>query len=111
RVQASYADYVWGLPPEEAPLYPSLGISVREGDGESPLSIIDVQDDSVARDAGLQAGDVLQTMDGTPVKDRETLNRLLADKRWADAVTLTVDRRGELLTITAVFRRQPPPVK
>ena len=44
--------------------------------------------------AGFQVGDVLQSMDGTPLKDRETLNRLLAEKRWADDAVFVVARGG-----------------
>jgi len=111
RVQASYADFLWGLPPEEPPLFPSLGLSTREGDGEFPLEVIDVQKDSVAAAAGVMAGDVLRAMDGTPLKDRETLNRLLSEKRWADAAVLSFFRGATPMTATAVFRRQPPSAK
>ncbi len=107
-VQASYADYLWGLPREADPLYPTLGLSTREGKGEFPLEVIDVPKDSVAAAAGFQVGDALQTMDGVPLKDRETLNRLLAEKRWADSAAFTVARGGTAVSITAVFRRQAP---
>jgi uncharacterized iron-regulated protein len=106
KVQASYADYLWGLPPESDPLYPSLGLSTREGKGEFPLEVIDVPSDSVAGRAGFQVGDLLQSMDGVPLKDRETLNRLLSEKRWADAAVFVVSRGGSAATLTAVFRRQ-----
>jgi uncharacterized iron-regulated protein len=111
RVQASYADYLWGLPQEDDSPYPSLGLSTRDGKGEYPLEVIDVPKDSVAGKAGFQVGDVLQTMDSTPLKDRETMNRLLAEKRWADAAVYTVARGGQTVTLTAVFRRQAPSVK
>ena len=65
----------------------------------------------MASRAGFQVGDVLQTMDGTPLKDRETLNRLLSEKRWADDAVFTVARGGASTTVTAVFRRQTPPIK
>jgi membrane-associated protease RseP (regulator of RpoE activity) len=107
-VQASYADYVWGLPPESDPLYPSLGLSTRDTKAEFPLEVIDVPKTSVAGLAGFQVGDVLQAIDGTPIKDRETLNRLLSEKRWADDAVFTVGRAGGVATVTAVFRRQAP---
>jgi len=110
-VQASYADYLWGLPQETDPVYPSLGLSTRDGAGEFPLSVIDVAKDSVAAAAGFKNGDVLRSLDGTPLKDRETLNRLLADKRWADSAVFSVGRGAETITVTAVFRRQLPPAK
>ena len=113
NVQASYADYLWGLPPEEEALYPSLGLSTKENKAAFPLEVIDVPKGSIAGIAGFQVGDVLQTMDGTPLKDREVLNRLLADKRWADAAVFTVARGGQPVTVTAVFRRTwaPAPAK
>lgn len=110
-IQASYADYLWGLPQESDALYPSLGLSTRDGKGEFPIEVIDVPKASVAGLAGFQVGDVLQTMDGTPLKDRETMNRLLAEKRWADSAAFTVARGGSAVTLTALFRRQPPPAK
>ena len=108
NVQASYADYLWGLPPEQEELYPSLGISTRENKAEPPLEVIDVPKTSIGGLAGFQVGDVLQTMDGTPLKDKETLNRLLADKRWADSAVFTVQRAGQPVTLTAYFRRPLP---
>jgi len=110
-VQASYADYLWGLPPESDPLYPSLGLSTRDGKGEFPLEVIDVPKTSVAGLAGFQVGDVLQSMDGTPIKDRETLNRLLAEKRWADDAVFVVSRGGNTTQLTAAFRRQSAEAK
>jgi uncharacterized iron-regulated protein len=108
-VQASYADYLWGLPPEEDAVYPSLGLSTREIAGEFPLEVIDVPKDSVAARAGFEVGDVIQSMDGTPLHDRETLNRLMADKRWADSAVYEVKRGNEHITVTAYFRRQWSP--
>ena len=60
--------------------------------------------DRIAAAAGFQVGDVIQTMDGTPLKDREIFNRLMAQKRWADAAVFAVSRGGAPTTLTAVFR-------
>ncbi|MEI6669185.1 MAG: ChaN family lipoprotein [Acidobacteriota bacterium] len=108
NVQASYANYLWGLPREEDPAYPSLGLSTRDNKGEAPLEVIDVPKDSVAGLAGFKVGDVLQAMDGTRLTTREVMNTLMADKRWADAATFTVMRGTETVTLTAYFRRTPP---
>ena len=108
EVQASYADYIWGLPPEEEPLYPSLGFSTRDQAGPTPLVVIDVPKDSVGAKAGVKVGDVLVSMDGTPLKDRETLNRLMSERRWADSSMLVVRRGSEDVTLTLVFRRTLP---
>lgn len=106
-VQASYADFLWGLPQEAPSLYPSLGFSTRDGASGGPLTVIDVPKTSVAGAAGFAVGDVLLTMDGTPIGSRETLNRLVAGKQWADAAVFTVKRGEETVTLTAYFRRLP----
>jgi S1-C subfamily serine protease len=61
---------------------------------------------SAADKAGFQTGDLLLTFDGTPVTDKEVLNRLLAEKRWGDAAVFTVKRGEEMRTLTVSFRRQ-----
>jgi uncharacterized iron-regulated protein len=106
-VQASYTDYIWGLPPEQDPLYPSTGLSTRDQQGDGPMIVIDVPKDSIAEKAGFKVNDELVSFDGTPLKDRETYNRLMADKRWADSVVFVVKRGTDTVTLTALLRRTP----
>ncbi len=111
-VQASYADFLWGLPPEADPLFPSLGFStVAASDQDTRRRVIFVPDDSVAAAAGFQVGDVLLTLDGTPLPDRETYNRLMAAKHWGDAARFTVQRRDATMELNALLRRQPEEMK
>lgn len=105
-VQASYADFVWGLPPQADPLYPSLGLSMASGEGEAGRKVIIVAKDSAAAQAGFQVGDLLLAMDGTPFTDKESFNRAMAGKRWGDAAAFTVRRGDATLDLRAVFRRQ-----
>jgi membrane-associated protease RseP (regulator of RpoE activity) len=105
-VQASYADFVWGMPAWSAPLYPVLGISTVPAEGEKALKVILVSEKTPAEKAGFKAGDVLLTMDGTPVPDKETLNRLVAGKSWGDESVFSVKRAGGTLTLRTLFRRE-----
>jgi len=107
-VQASYADFVWGLPPVTDPLYPTLGVSTPETKSGEHYKVIMVSPESVARAAGFEVGDELVAMDGVAIDDRETTNRLMAEKRWGDSATYTILRDGKELTLTAYFRRHPP---
>jgi uncharacterized iron-regulated protein len=107
-VRASYADFVWGLPPTTDPIYPTLGISIPESAEGERQKIIMVAPDSVAAAAGFQVGDELVSMDGVPINDRETRRRLMAEKRWGDAAVYEVIRDGRPLRLTAHFRRSPP---
>jgi hypothetical protein len=84
-VQASYANFVWGLPRSTEAPYPSLGISTPEA----------------------KKGELV-SMDGVPVTDKETSNRLMSEKRWGDSVVYKVMRDGKELTLTAHLRRRAP---
>ncbi len=104
--QASFASFLWGLPVEEFPAFPELGISTRANEESKELKVIFVQPDSVAERAGVKAGDVLLAMDGETVKGRSTLNRAISGKRWGDAAILKVRRDEQELELQALFRRR-----
>lgn len=105
QVRASYADFVWGLPADTETIFPRLGISTRTGPGTAQREIIMVEKDSVAARAGFQVKDVLVSMDGEPVADREALNRLMAGKQWGDGATFVVKRGEQEIELKALFRR------
>ena len=106
-VRASYANFVWGVARESDPLFPELGVSTRPAEGGKGVSVINVEKKSVADRAALAVGDVIVSMDGTAVEDRETLNRLVAEKKWCDSARLALRRGGNPVNVTAIFRRQP----
>lgn len=104
-VQASYADLVWGLPAQTDPIYPSLGLSTNPMEGEKALKVILVSAGTPAAKAGAQVGDVIVSLDGAAVPDKETLNRLVAAKRWGDEAVLAVKRGEETKTLRMILRR------
>jgi membrane-associated protease RseP (regulator of RpoE activity) len=121
KVQASYADFVWGLPPSTDPLYPSVGISTPEQKSGERYRVIMVAKESPAEAAGFKVGDELVSIDGIPYTDKELVNRLMSEKRWGDTVVYEVVREAgkapdgspilEERTLTAYLRRQPPKPK
>jgi uncharacterized iron-regulated protein len=108
KVRASYANFVWGVPAEADPLYPTLGISTPEQKSGDRYKVIMVSKGSVAAAAGFKVGDDLVSMDGVPIDDKETSNRLLSEKRWGDAADYEVLRQGERVKLKAFFRRTLP---
>ncbi len=108
-VQASYASFVWGLPRSTDPLYPSVGISTPETKSKAGrYVVIMVAPESPAQAAGFQLDDELVSMDGVPIDDKETSNRMMSEKRWGDSVVYKVVRDGKEVTLTAYLRRSPP---
>ena len=106
-VRASYANFVWGVARESDPFFPELGVSIRPAEGGKGVSVINVERKSVAERAGLAVGDVILSMDGMAVEDREALNRLVAEKKWGESARLALRRGGNPVNVTAIFRRQP----
>jgi len=104
-VRASYANFLWGVPPSTDPLYPTLGLSTPEQKRGERYNVIMVQKKSVAEAAGFKVGDELVSMDGTALDDKETFNRLMSEKRWGDAAVFQVKRGEATETLTAYFRR------
>jgi S1-C subfamily serine protease len=107
-VQASLADFVWGVPEEDAPLYPTPGFSTRWVQTEGLPEVIQVDKKSPAERAGLKAGDRLAELDGRPVPDREAIHRVFAGKRWGDPVSLKVRRGSETVSLQLLLRRERP---
>ena len=105
-VNGAYASFVWGTPAEADPLYPSLGVSTRAPEGAGLLSVIDVEKDSPAGKASVAVKDLLVSLDGSPVTDREALMRSMSGKNWGDAARLVVRREGKDLAVTVLFRRE-----
>jgi uncharacterized iron-regulated protein len=108
KVQASYADFVWGLPPSTDALYPSVGLSTPEQKSGERYRVIMVAKESPAEAAGFKVGDELVSIDGLAYADKELVNRLMSEKRWGDAVVYEVMRDGQKQTLTATLRRLPP---
>ena len=61
-----------------------------------------------AQAAGLNLGDVILSVDGTPVTNTETLNALMYSYNAGDTVELKVYRNGQQLTITMTLGEAAP---
>jgi uncharacterized iron-regulated protein len=107
-VQASYANFVWGIPPEVDSLYPELGVATHVRGDDKLLEVLDVEKDTPAAAAGFRVGDVLLTMDGVALADRATLARLVAGKRWGDAAAFSVRRDKDTVPLNVLLRRTMP---
>ena len=104
-VQASYANFLWGIPQVQEPLYPSLGVSFMGKLGKQPTQIIQISEESVAERGGIIVGDVLLGVDGNPVDSAEALRKVFAPFRWGDVVTVQIERDGKVRDLTIPIRR------
>ena len=107
EVRASYADFIWGVPPEIEPEYPSLGVSLAGAIGSAPTKVIQVSDDSVAQRAGVRFGDVLLDLDHSKLDSTVALRKRIAGYDWGDSTVLRFERDGEIRALEIHFRRVP----
>jgi uncharacterized iron-regulated protein len=105
QVRASYANFVWGIPPQEAEEFPSLGVSLAGRLGKQPTKIIQVSEGSPASLAGLEVGDVLLAIDGEKIGSLATLRAQTARYRWGDTASVRLERGGKEQKIEVAFRR------
>ena len=62
-----------------------------------------MQPSSAASDAGLKAGDVIVSANGTTVTSAEQLRAIIDSHQPGDKLTLTVRRNGASKTLTATL--------
>ena len=84
---------------------PSIGITgqnVESADGKvSGVQVYSIDSRAKAASEGLQVGDVITAVDGTPTPDMDKVNELKQDKKAGDKLTLSVYRisTGKTLNI------------
>jgi uncharacterized iron-regulated protein len=106
-VQASYANFIWGLPKSEHTVYPTLGISLMGKIGAQPTQLIEVGKESVAERAGLEVGDILLSIDNQKIEGAATLRKVFAPYRWGDVVTANIERDSTEKELHIPIRREP----
>jgi putative serine protease PepD len=82
-----------GVQPETA-----AGVGVR---------IVTVESGTAAKRAGLQAGDVITSVDGQKTLSSAALRAAIAQHKPGDAITLTIRRNGSTKTIKATLGASP----
>jgi len=85
-VSSSLADYVWGLPEEVKPAYPSFGLSFKQFDGLENLVIDRDPIDGVALGQDFKKGDVVLDVDGLSFFSINELRIYLSLFTWDDEV-------------------------
>jgi membrane-associated protease RseP (regulator of RpoE activity) len=108
RVQASYADFVWGLPPSIGPEYPLLGISLAGALGSDPAEVIQVEKGSSAEQAGIVVGDILVSVNGRAISSSPTLQHALSGLEWGDVALVELRRGPDARRIPVGLRRPLP---
>ncbi len=88
------ADYVYAVPHQQESHFPSLGLSFKESD--QGLTVTEVRSDSLAERNGIKKGDVIQSLDGTPVSSSQQFHTIMARKGWGEDVEVLMRKRVDI---------------
>lgn len=81
-----------------------LGVTVSgRSDGGQGAVVTSVAEGSPAADAGLAEGDIVLEVDGQTVTGQGALVAVIRDSQPGDSVTLSVERDGQILQLTATL--------
>lgn len=78
---------------------PKIGLSVQDTDEGRGVKVLSVEDESVAKKAGILKDDVIMDVDGKAVHNTSDITALIRDSRTKVSVSLGVERNGKLQTI------------
>jgi S1-C subfamily serine protease len=85
--------------------HPYLGVQIT--DDENGALIAEIVPGSPAAEAGLRQGDVVTEVAGSEVASADELREAVADRKPGDSLELTVERDGEMMTVTVELGTRP----
>lgn len=103
------AGEAWGslsLNPFANPEMPVLGIGMAMRRGIRGVIVESVVPGSPAAASGVRTGDVIRSLDDSPVNDGAELLQILAKRQAGDEVKLGVERDRDELTVNVVLKRR-----
>ncbi len=107
RVSRSLGDYIWGIPEEARPAFPSVGLSFKKFKGLENVVIDGKPMDGVAKGADFEKGDIVLAVDGKPATDINELRIDLAKFKWEDEVKFRILRNAQERDVVLKFKEAP----
>jgi serine protease Do len=85
---------------------PKLGLSVQDTDDGKGVKIIEVDDESNAKKAGLKEEDVISEIDGKAVNSADEVAKIIRDSKDKGSVMLKLQRAGKTQNIEVKIPRK-----
>ncbi len=94
----------------KVPEHALLGVSIAPVDqvGEGGAAVTAVEDGSAAAAAGLEAGDVITSVDGVTINVPDDVGAAISTHQPGDQVQVTYQRNGQEHTVTATLSERTP---
>jgi len=106
-VSASLADFIWGIPEQERPAFPAVGLALKKVDGLENIIVERKPIDGVALGSDIEKGDVILSVDGRSFNDINEMRTYLAGIPWDGEAKFRLLRNGEAREVTVKFKFQP----
>ena len=106
-VSRNLADYVWGIPEQERPAYPAVGLALKKVGGLDNLVVERKPIDGVALGADIEKGDVVLSVAGRAFSDVNEIRAYLAGIPWGGEAKLRLLRSGEARELPIPFEFKP----
>ncbi len=103
-VSRSLADYVWAIPEEKIPVFPSVGLRIKKFEGLDNLVIENDPISGVALGADFKKGDIILGVDGKSFSDLNELRIYLAGYKWNDEVKFRLLRSAKEMEVLLRFK-------
>lgn len=93
---------------DDIPRKAMLGVYTNTDDNVKGAEIREVMPGSAADEAGLRAGDIITSINNSPVKDGKELTELIAKQEPGDKVSITYERDGKEKSTEASLSKASP---
>lgn len=108
-VTRSLADYIVGVPAEERPAYPSIGLAFKAAPDAARLMVASKPIDGAARGHDFEESDIVLSVDGLTFSDADLLLIHLAKFPWGGEIRFRLLRAGAERTVVLKLEDSTPP--
>jgi uncharacterized iron-regulated protein len=106
-VSRALGDYVFGLPEETKPAFPTAGLSFKKVEGLENLVIDPKPTEGVGGRSDFEKGDVVLSVDGKAYTDINEIRMDLAKLRCGDEAKFKVLRTGQVKDVSFKCQKKP----
>ena len=99
-VSRAIGDYVFGLPEEEKPAFPTIGLGFKTVDNLENLVVDPKPTDGVAGRSDFEKGDIILSADGKAYTDINEIRMALAKLKCGDEVKFKILRAGQVKDVS-----------
>ena len=107
-VSRALGDYVFGLPEEEKPAFPTIGLAFKKVDDLENLVVDPKPTDGIAGSSDFEKGDIILSVDGKAYTDINEIRMALSRLKCGDEAKFKVLRAGQVKDVPLKCENKKP---